>query len=512
MEGLTLSTKEQNRLHILNGVLERHWSMREAAPLLGVSERQGWRLLVAYRKEGARGLAHKNRGRVPPNATPKTIQQQVAALAQERYEGFNHTHLTELLAEREGLILSRPTVRRILVRAGLTSPRHRRPPQHRIRRQRMPQEGMLLQLDGSHHLWLEDRGPWLTLLLAVDDATGTAPYALFQEQEDTRGYLSLLQGIIESQGVPMAVYTDGHAVFQPRRIPSDLPQVPRKGSSTQWSRALGELGITQILAHSPEAKGRVERANGTFQDRLVAELRLAGACTLAEANQVLAEFLPRFNQRFGVTAAQPESAYRPVDPELDLGGVLCIKELRRVAKDNTVQYHGRSLQLYPSMERPSYAGARVEVQERLDGRLLIRHREQILTPQEAPPLAVDLRTQVAAGPVVAALPDPDPTDWRPKERVRASVPPGPLAGETIWYEDPARKQVHRTLVRAGMEQARLQGKRIGRPRVSERPEFEQRLAKVVERIGPEGISRRQAARELGIGYATLKRLLDSQER
>ena len=129
----------------------------------------------------------------------------------------------------------------------------------------MPQEGMLLQLDGSHHLWLEDRGPWLTLLLAVDDATGTAPYALFQEQEDTRGYLSLLQGIIERQGVPMAVYTDGHAVFQPRRSPSDLSQVPRKGPSTQWGRALGELGITQILAHSPEAKGRVERANGTFQ-------------------------------------------------------------------------------------------------------------------------------------------------------------------------------------------------------------------------------------------------------
>ena len=177
MEGLTLSTKEQNRLHILNGVLERYWSMREAAPLMGVSERHGWRLLAVYRKDGARGLAHKNRGRVPPNATPKTIQQQVAALAQERYGGINHTHLSELLAEREGLVLSRPTVRRILVRAGLTSPRQRRPPRHRCRRQRMPQEGMLLQLDGSHHAWLEDRRPWLTLLLAVDDATGTAPHA-----------------------------------------------------------------------------------------------------------------------------------------------------------------------------------------------------------------------------------------------------------------------------------------------------------------------------------------------
>ena len=506
-----MSTKEQSRLKTLNGVLERYWSMREAAQLLGVSERQGWRLLAAYRRDGAGGLAHKNRGRVPSNAIPETIQQQVTALAQERYKGINHTHLTELLSEREGLILSRPTVRRILVRAGLTSPHHRRPPRYRCRRQRMPQEGMMIQLDGSHHLWLEDRGPWLTLLLAVDDATGTAPHALFQEQEDTRGYLSLLQGIIERRGVPMAVYTDGRAVFQPRHGPPYLSSVPQKGPSTQWSRTLGELGITQILAHSPEAKGRVERANGTFQDRLVAELRLAGACNLAEANQVLTEFLPRFNQRFGVPAAQPESAYRPVDPELDLGSVLSIKELRRVAKDNTVQYHGRALQLFPTMERPSYAGARVEVQERLDGRLLVRHREQILTPQEAPPLAAELRAQVAAGPVVVALPDPDSKGWAP-QRVRAPVPPGPLAGETIWYEDPARKQLHRDLVAAGMERARQQGKRIGRPRVNEHPEFEQKFAAVVQRIGPGGISRNQAARELGIAFATLKRLLDSQGR
>jgi transposase len=265
MEGLTLSAKEQSRLQILNGVLERYWSMKEAVPLLGVSERQGWRLLASYRREGARGLVHKNRGRVPPNATPETIRQQVVTLAQERYGGVNHTHLTELLAEREAVKLSRPTVRRILVRAGLSSPRQRRPPQHRCRRQRMPQEGMMLQLDGSHHRWLEDRGPWLTLLLAVDDATGTVPYALIQEQEDTWGYMSLLQGIIERRGVPMSVYTDGHALFQSRRSASDQSPVSQKGPLTQWGRALGELGITQIWAHSPEAKGRVERANGTFQ-------------------------------------------------------------------------------------------------------------------------------------------------------------------------------------------------------------------------------------------------------
>jgi len=509
MKGLTLTAKEQNRLQILNGVLERHWSMQEAAPLLGVSERQGWRLLAAYRREGAQGLAHKNRGRVPPNATPDSIQRRVVSLAQECYQRVNHTHLTELLAEREGLVLSRSTVRRILGQARLSSPRQRRPPQHRCRRQRMPQEGMLLQLDGSPHAWLEDRGPWLTLLLAIDDATGTAPYALFREQEDTRGYMFLLQGIIEEVGAPLAVYTDGHAVFQPRRGPWEVPQVCRKAPETQWSRALSELGITQIFAHSPQAKGRVERANGTLQDRLVAQLRLAGASTVEEANQVLSDFLPQFNQRFGVPAAQPECAYRPIDRGLDLGSVLCIKELRRVAKDNTVQYHGRTLQLFPDQERSSYAGARVEVQERLDGSLLVRHQGKFLTPVDAPPLAAQLRAQAPATPVTVALPDPDPTDWNPPPRVKAPAIPGPLAGDPIWYEDPTRKRLHRDLVKRGLERARQQGKRIGPPRVRDRPGFEERFMEVVARIGPEGISRAQAARELGIGYNTLKRMLDA---
>src|SRR5918999_1716052 len=201
MNGLTLRAKELNRLQILNGVLERYWTIKEAAPLLGVSERQGWRLLAAYRREGARGLVHKNRGRMPPNATPEALQQQVVTLAQERYQGINHPQLTELLAEREGLRLCRPTLRRLLVRAGLPSPRQGRPPKHRCLRLRMPQEGMLLQLEGSYHPWLEDRGRCLTLL----------------------------QGIIEGRGVPMAVYTDSHAVFQPRRWPLDLSQVSQKG-------------------------------------------------------------------------------------------------------------------------------------------------------------------------------------------------------------------------------------------------------------------------------------------
>src|SRR4030065_1977004 len=173
MEGLTLTTKEQNRLQILNGVLEKYWLMREAAKVMGVSERQGWRILPAYRKEGAAALAHGNRGRAPANITPLAICQQVITMAKGRYSGVNHTHLAELLVEREGVTISRSTLRRLLTGAGLSSPRRGRSPHHRYRRQRMPPEGMLLQLDGSHHRWLENRGRWLTWLRAIDDCQGT---------------------------------------------------------------------------------------------------------------------------------------------------------------------------------------------------------------------------------------------------------------------------------------------------------------------------------------------------
>jgi len=418
------------------------------------------------------------------------VQEKVITLARERYPGVNHTHLTELLAEREGVVLSRSTVRRLLVEAGLPSPRRRRPPRHRCRRMRMPQEGMLLQVDGSYHRWLEERGPWFTLLLAVDDATGTVPYALFWDREDTEGYFRLMTGAIKQRGIPLALYSDRHSVFCHPRPSGDSQDssIADNRKPTQFGRAMRELGVTHVFARSPEAKGRVERANGTFQDRLVAELRLAGASTLVEANSILESFLPRFNERFGVPAAQPELAYRPVDPGLDIDGVLCIKERRRVARDNTVQYHGRTLQLFPGTDRASYAGTRVEVQNRLDGRLLVSCRGKILTPEEAPPLAAELRASV--------------------EAYHANGGWAKLAEEAL--RDPiAEKRAHRDLVLAGMERARLEGKRIGRPKVIEQDGFLPRFQEVVSRIGEDGISRRQAARELNIGYATLKRLLDA---
>ena len=302
-----MNQQEQARIQVLNSVLEHHLPIAQAAEIMGVSERHTKRLLAAYRKDGPAALAHGNRGRRPRNAIPETAAAAVVRLASNGYAGANHTHLTELLREREGIDLSRPTVRRILVKAGIGSPRSRRSPQHRFRRRRMPQEGMLVQIDGSQHPWLEERGPKLTLFIAVDDATGAVAQAVFRTSEDTRGYLVLLEGLIRQWVIPLALYSDRHSAFK-----YNARQKPVPVDTTQFAGVMRELGIQQIFALSPQAKGRVERMLETFQDRLVTELRLAGAGTIGEANEVLKEFLSRFNARFSVAAERPETAYRPV--------------------------------------------------------------------------------------------------------------------------------------------------------------------------------------------------------
>ena len=231
----------------------------------------------------------------------------------------------------------------------------------------MPREGMLIQVDGSYHRWLGKDGPQFTLLLAIDDATGIVVNALFCELENTHSYFSLLDGLIRRCGIPIALYADRHAVFK-YTPPSEAAAAP-----TQFSRAMDELGVQLIFARSPQAKGRVERMAGTFQDRLVTELRLAGAITIDDANHVLADFLPRFNQRFRVSAQHAETAYRVLDAKMYLDTTLCLKYRRRVGRDNTVKYRWRTLQLLPGTDRPSYAGAVVDVLEGLDGQLAAQH-------------------------------------------------------------------------------------------------------------------------------------------
>jgi hypothetical protein len=364
----------------------------------------------------------------------------------------------------------------------------------------MPQEGMLVQIDGSHHKWLEDRGPSFTLILAIDDATGSVPFALFQEQEDTAGYFRLVKGIIQHPGIPLALYSDRSVIFRSAISTGNETGSPpvAKFTGTQFGRAMHELGVTQIFAQSPEAKGRIERANGTFQDRLVSELRLSGAKTMAEANMVLGVFIQRFNERFAVPPAHPEVAYRPLDPELDIDTILCVKEYRKVAKDNTVQYHGQTLQLFPGVDRTTYARRRVEVQERLDGQLKVSYRGKVLTPGEAPPLAAELRD-------LGALPLPAPV-YEPEEPEKPEVPPLQPQIRRMWYEDSELRHLHGEQTKAGMAKARERGKRLGRPKVDEAPGFELRSSSIFKGIASGQITRAQAAKELGISSGTLTRV------
>ena len=381
-----MTQKEQTRLQVLNSLMADHMTLEQAATLMGVSTRHTRRILAAYRRDGAAALAHGNRGRRPANATPDPLATDVVVLARTRYAGVNHTHLSELLREREGIDIGRNTLRKILTDAGVNSPRRRRPPKHRVRRQRMAREGMLIQIDGSYHGWLGEDGPQFTLLLAVDDATGCVVNALFCEYENTRSYLLLLRDLIQSYGIPLALYADRHGVFK-HTPPSETAAAP-----TQFSRAMGELGVELIFARSPQAKGRVERTAGTLQDRLVTELRLAGATTIDDANRVLNDFLPRFNEHFRVPPEHADTAYRVLDPGLCLDTVLCLKYRRRVGRDNTVKYRWRTLQLLPDRARPSYAGSVVEVLEGLDGRLSVQHEGRPVASQQAPPRPSVLRS------------------------------------------------------------------------------------------------------------------------
>lgn len=377
---VTLTQRAQQRLVVLNALERGELVMAEAATLVGLSVRQLRRIRRAYRRRGAKALVHGNRGRPSPRRVSTAIRDRVIRFARTAYAGVNHRHLTELLAEREDLVLSHPTVHRILRAVGLRSPRRRRPPKHRQRRERMLRAGILVQMDGSHHAWLQDRGPALVLLHAIDDATGLVLGAVFREREDAAGYLLLLHQVATAHGLPVAVYTDHHGIFKRSpRTPLTLDEQLRGGPDpTQVGRALTELGIQWIPASSPQAKGRVERLGGTFQDRLVSELRLADVRDIADANAFLLHYITRHNRRFARPAAEATTAFRPIPRGLDLDGVCCFKYRRMVGNDNTVSLGPSHLQILPDHQRRTYARASVEVHERLDGSFAVVYRGQRL--------------------------------------------------------------------------------------------------------------------------------------
>lgn len=402
---------------VLNEVLTDTMSLEQAAQILGLSVRQVRRLKTAYGAQGPAALVHGNRGRPPAHALPAPVRAQIQALGRERYAGFHHQHLTEKLAEEPARPpLARTTVRQIMLEVGLRSPRTRRAPAHRSRRERMPRAGLLLQADGSPHRWLGPEKPRLTLIGGIDDATGQVPWALFREQEDAQGYMEWLWAVSRHRGLPVALSVDRHGIFQRRAHERWTHEEELAGGPlpTPFGRVLAELGIQPIDALSPQAKGRVERLWRTLQDRLVAELRLAGVQTLDEANQFLPIFVGQFNARFAVPPSDAAPAWRAWPADLVPERVFCFKDERVVKPDNTVHFGHAQIQLLPSPQRANWARARVDVHEQLDGGIAIFAQGALVATRDAPPDAPTLRARQGPRPGAHASPRPAPA--RPGSR------------------------------------------------------------------------------------------------
>lgn len=367
---VTLSKREQQRSKVLTLVLTGEITAVEAAVRLKLSLRQVRRLLAGFRSDGVAALAHGNRGRKPAVTLSESVRVRVLELAVlPGYVRCNDSHLADLLAEREGLCVSRSTLQRWLRASGRPSPRQRRSPRFRKCRQRAPRVGLLVQIDASFHPWLGPDHDRFALIAAIDDATGRILSAHFRLQEDTEGYFVLLADILQTHGVPGALYHDGRTTFvfvTPPR-PSVEEELEGLAPQTQFTRAAEQLSIGMIHARSPQAKGRIERLWNTLQDRLINELHLDQIHSIEAATAYLPAFIERFNIRFGEESAEPTSAFGSLPDGLEVVAICCRHHTRTVTGDNTVSVDSLRLQLPPAPRGSTYKGSRVQVQERLDG-------------------------------------------------------------------------------------------------------------------------------------------------
>jgi transposase len=374
---ITLSQRELQRVAVISNCVKGEMACASAAALLSLSVRQVKRLKKRMREGGEAALAHANRGRPSARRTPERVRRKVLALARGKYAGFNDHHLAEKLNEVEGLPLSRETLRRLLRRAGIGSPRKHRAPAHRQRRLRSARVGELVQLDGSPHDWLEGRGPHLTALGMQDDASGKILAAGFFLAETAEGYFRLLQSLLRRFGVPLAFYGDRSGIFVRNDDSWTLEeQLAGQRQPTQFGRALEQLGITFIAAQSPQAKGRVERLWGVLQDRLCSELRLAGASDLHSANRVLRRFIADYNRRFARIPRHAAQVWRTAPENLER--ICAFRHDRIVSNDNVVQWEGRRFQIPPQHHRFSFAGAKVHLYQALDGRVSLYYGDNRL--------------------------------------------------------------------------------------------------------------------------------------
>lgn len=404
---LVLSTRERDRLKVLHEVKKGHLTQRAAAAQLGITDRWVRKLLRRVKRQGDRGVVHGLRGRPSKRRLAESLRIKTLELVKSKYRDFGPTLACEYLAKKDAVKVSKETLRQWLIAAGLRRVKRRKVEEVHVWRPRRSCWGELVQWDTSEHDWLEGRGSKLYLVAMIDDATSRA-FARFVDHDSTEENLRVLRGYLERWGRPLKFYTDKNSLFTVNRPAAEAADEAVKEDLTQIGRALGELGIGWIPAHSPQAKGRIERFFGTAQDRLVKGLRLAGAQSLEEANAYLQqEYLPQWEQQFTVEARQATDAHRPLGKEQDLAAILSRVEERIVTQDYTIRHQGRIYQIARSEIRAGLRGGRVRVERRLDGSVAVRFGKNYLSVKECQP-------QPRVAPAAARL--------RFKEKTKAKTP------------------------------------------------------------------------------------------
>jgi hypothetical protein len=361
-----MSVKELRRVHVIRQTMEKKLTQVKAGTLLGLTSRHIRRLIERVAQAGDQGLAHRGRGKLSNRRIPEPVKTKALKLYAQRYGDFGPTLAAEKLAECHGITLSAETVRGWLRDTGIDHFTRRKRP-HRAWRERRAHVGELIQLDGSHHDWFEGRGPRCVLMAYIDDASSRV-FARFYQYEGTIPAMDSFTRYVRRYGVPLALYADKHTTYHSPAPPTVDEQLAGVTPTSQFGRALGELGVELIPAHSPQAKGRVERLFQTFQDRVIKEMRLADVSALDAANQFLERYLPIYNRRFAVRPAQVADLHRPRPARGELDRSLCIKTMRGLRRDWTVAHHGHLYQV-----RTNVRATRVLVEECVDGTLRITH-------------------------------------------------------------------------------------------------------------------------------------------
>ena len=373
MEGIKMTTSERRRLELFSRAKDNLITLKKVADLLGLSYRHVRRICKRYREEGDKGLIHKGRGKPSNRRIDEDIREKVLKLYVQKYEGFGPTLASEHLGLSDGYGINRETLREWLIKGKVWQKKRRRK-KHRAWRERKEHIGELVQMDGSHHDWFEGRGDEAVLMVMVDDASSRT-YARFGNSETTRAAMETFHRYVDRYGLPQSLYVDRDSIYRCERQPTIEEELKQTGPLTQFGRAMNTLGVKIIPAYSPQAKGRVERANGTLQDRLVKEMRLEGINAIEEGNRFLEEvFLPKYNEKFNVIPKKEGNLHRPIPKDIVLEEILCFEESRQVQNDWTVSWRNRFFQLTKRNEALGLVKQKITVQEKLDGTIRLVYK------------------------------------------------------------------------------------------------------------------------------------------